>query len=260
MFLMPDSRGAMGIPPGKQLPQEVTVRVEEDGSQHEATIHYLLFTPRDYKAEGQPWPLLLFLHGLGECGNNELERVKVHGPPKLVEAKDEFPFVLVSPQCPPPQGGFKDVPKAWKSEQLIQLVDHVTNNMNIDADRVYVTGLSMGGYGTWRLVAAHPDRFAAAVAICGGGRPGEWTDSLRRVPIWAFHGARDPVVPVSESEKMVDAVRRAGGDVRLTVYPEVEHDSWTQTYDNEEVYRWLLSHRRPLNHERGASGEERDSN
>jgi predicted peptidase len=260
MLLMPESRGAMEIQPGKQLPQEFVVNNADANNLGEASVHYLLFTPRDYKAEGEPWPLLLFLHGLGECGNNELARVKVHGPPKLVEAKGDFPFVLVSPQCPPQPGGLKDIPKAWKAEQLIQLVDHVSNNMNIDSDRVYVTGLSMGAYGTWRLVAAYPERFAAAVPICGGGEPGEWADSLRRVPIWAFHGARDAVVPLSESEKMVDAVRRAGGDVRLTVYPEVEHDSWTQTYDNHEVYQWLLSHRRALNKERGASGEERDSN
>ncbi len=140
----------------------------------------------------------------------------------------------------------KDVPTAWKAEPLIQLVEHVTNNLHIDGTRVYVTGLSMGGYGTWRLVAAYPERFAAALPICGGGEPLEWAASLRRVPIWAFHGARDAVVPVSESEKMVDAVRRAGGQVRLTVYPDVEHDSWTQTYDNDEVYRWLLQHRGPL--------------
>jgi predicted peptidase len=256
---MLEHRGAMEIQPGKQLPQELKVSVDEGGSQHDVTIHYLLFTPRDYKAEGQPWPLLLFLHGLGECGNNELARVKVHGPPKLVEMQSDFPFVLVSPQCPPQPGGLKDVPKAWKAEQLIKLVDHVTNNLNIDAERVYVTGLSMGGYGTWRLVAAYPERFAAALPICGGGEPNEWADSLGRVPMWAFHGARDPVVPLSESEKMVDAVRRAGGDVRLTVYPDVEHDSWTQTYDNDEVYRWLLSHHRG-DENRGANGEEQESN
>ena len=140
----------------------------------------------------------------------------------------------------------KDVPTAWKPEPLIQLVDHVVAKMRIDPTRVYVTGLSMGGYGTWRLVAAHPERFAAAVPICGGGEPREMAGALRRVPIWAFHGARDPVVPLSASQEMVDAVQRAGGDVRLTVYPEVAHDSWTQTYNNPEVYDWLLSHRRPM--------------
>ena len=243
-IFMLEASGDLKIEPGKQLPQQVTVQIDEGGLPHDIMIHYLLFTPREYKADGRPWPLLVFLHGLGECGNNELERVKVHGPPKLVESRGDFPFVLVSPQCPPPPGGMKDVPTAWKAEQLIQLVEHVVNKMNIDQKRVYVTGLSMGGYGTWRLAAAHPERFAAALPICGGGQEQAWAESLRRVPIWAFHGARDAVVPLSESEKMVDAVRRAGGQVQLTVYPDVEHDSWTQTYDNEEVYEWLLSHRK----------------
>jgi len=243
---MARASGSIMIEPGKQLPQEFVLSMSDGDKSQAATIHYLLFTPRDYKTDGQPWPLLLFLHGLGECGNNELERVKVHGPPKLVETDSDFPFVIISPQCPPQPGGMKDVPKAWKAEQLIQLVDHITTNMHIDGTRVYVTGLSMGGYGTWRLVAGYPERFAAALPICGGGEPSEWAASLRRVPIWAFHGAHDAVVPLSESEKMVGAVRRAGGQVRLTVYPEVEHDSWTQTYDNDEVYRWLLSHRGPV--------------
>jgi predicted peptidase len=104
----------------------------------------------------------------------------------------------------------------------------------------------MGGYGTWRLVAAYPHRFAAAVPICGGGEPQEMSASLRRVPTWAFHGARDAVVPLSESQRMVDAVRRTGGQIRFTVYPDAEHDSWTQTYNNNRVYDWLLSHRGPL--------------
>ena len=244
--VMARASGSIMIEPGKQLPQEFVLSMSDGDKSQAATIHYLLFTPRDYKTDGQPWPLLLFLHGLGECGNNELERVKVHGPPKLVETDSDFPFVIISPQCPPQPGGMKDVPKAWKAEHLIQLVDHITTNMHIDGTRVYVTGLSMGGYGTWRLVAGYPERFAAALPICGGGEPSEWAASLRRVPIWAFHGAHDAVVPLSESEKMVGAVRRAGGQVRLTVYPEVEHDSWTQTYDNDEVYRWLLSHRGPV--------------
>jgi predicted peptidase len=140
----------------------------------------------------------------------------------------------------------KDVPKAWKSDELIQLVDHVQTNLNVDATRVYVTGLSMGGFGTWRLVAAYPERFAAALPICGGGEPAAMARSLRRVPIWAFHGERDAVVPVKRSREMVEAVRCAGGDVRLTVYPDVEHNSWKQTYDNPEIYKWLLSHRGPL--------------
>jgi predicted peptidase len=138
----------------------------------------------------------------------------------------------------------KDVPSAWKADELILLVDHVVAKLNVDPNRVYVTGLSMGGYGTWRLAAKYPERFAAALPICGGGQPDEMAKALSRVPIWAFHGEKDAVVRVAESKKMVEAVRRAGGDVKLTVYPDVEHNSWDRTYDNQEVYDWLLSHRR----------------
>jgi predicted peptidase len=244
-WLMAQTVSPITVEPGKQVAQSIVLRVD-DRELREQTIHYLLFAPQQYDADGKGWPLLLFLHGLGECGNNELERVKVHGPPKLVEVRRDFPFVVVSPQCPPQPGGLKDIPTAWRPELLIQLVDHVMAQVRIDPTRVYVTGLSMGGYGTWRLVAAHPERFAAAVPICGGGEPQSMAASLRRVPIWAFHGERDNVVPLPESDKMVDAVRRAGGDVRLTVYRDVEHDSWTQTYNNEALYQWLLSHRGPL--------------
>jgi predicted peptidase len=246
-FLMTEPREAIAIQPGKQLPQSLTVRVNEHASAPTDVMHYLLFTPTDYKGDGERWPLLLFLHGLGESGKNQLDRVKTHGPPKLVETRPDFPFVVVSPQCPMPKGGMKDVPNAWKAEQLIQLVDHVVENLHIDRDRVYVTGLSMGGFGTWRLVSKYPDRFAAALPICGGGKPETMAEKLTRVPIWAFHGARDEVVPLAKSQEMVDAVRAAGGDVQFTVYPDVEHDSWTATYNNQEVYDWLLSHRRPVN-------------
>jgi predicted peptidase len=201
---------------------------------------------------------MLFLHGLGESGDNELERVKIHGPPGFVDSRPDFPFVVVAPQLPPPPGEMKDVPTAWKPEPLIRLLDHIMANLNIDPTRVYVTGLSMGGYGTWRLVAAYPDRFAAAAPICGGGEPKSMAPSLRRVPIWAFHGALDPLVPLCKSQEMVEAIRCAGGNVRLTVYPNVEHNSWKQTYDNPKLYDWLLSHRGPLprSEERVARSEE----
>lgn len=243
---MSQSGDSIHVEAGKQLPQTVTVRNSAGGEMRDVTIPFLLFAPKDYETDGKKWPLMLFLHGLGESGNKELERVKIHGPPGFVESRPDFPFVVVSPQLPPPAGEMKDVPTAWKSEPLIQLVDHVMKHLNIDPTRVYVTGLSMGGYGTWRLVADYPERFAAAVPICGGGEPATMAKSLRRVPIWAFHGACDNVVPLCKSEEMVQAVRRAGGDVRLTVYPGVEHNSWKPTYDNPKVYDWLLSHRGPL--------------
>jgi predicted peptidase len=245
-WLMALSNDSISIEPGKQLPQTVTVRVAGNDGERDVAIRYMLYVPESYETEKKKWPLMLFLHGLGECSENDLTRVKIHGPPKFVDKRPDFPFVVVAPQLLPPNGGMEDVPKAWKPEPLIKLVDHVQSNLRIDRTRVYVTGLSMGGFGTWRLVAAYPERFAAALPICGGGEPATMARSLRRVPIWAFHGALDPTVPLERSQEMVDAVRRAGGDVRFTVYPKVAHDSWTETYDNQEVYDWLLSHRGPL--------------
>jgi predicted peptidase len=256
VLFMAKPSDSIRIEPGKQLPQTLTVHIDEKNSTgRDVTIRYMLFVPNEYKADGKKWPLMLFLHGLGECSNDDLSRVKIHGPAKLVDSRPDFPFVLVTPQLPPPTGYKEGVAytsqqiiamahDAWKPDELVKLVDHIVAKLNIDPDRVYATGLSMGGYGTWRLVAHYPDRFAAAVCICGGGEPEEKAQSFCRVPLWAFHGANDGTVPVEVSQKVVEAVKRAGGDVQLTVYPEAQHDSWTATYNNPKVYEWLLAHRR----------------
>lgn len=194
-------------------------------------IDYLLYTPDDVDSQ-EKWPLVLFLHGAGERGDN-LERVKVHGPPKLVAQGKTFPFFVVSPQCP--------ADSWWDSRELLALLDHVMETKPVDPDRVYVTGLSMGGYGTWKLLADAPDRFAAAAPICGGGIP-YLTRKHPKVPVWVFHGAKDFVVPLSASEAMIEGIKKNGGEPRLTVYPEAGHDSWTESYNNEELYDWLLSH------------------
>jgi predicted peptidase len=123
------------------------------------------------------------------------------------------------------------------------LLDEVLKQYRVDSRRVYLTGESMGGYGTWALAAAHPERFAAIAPICGGGEPAS-ADRLKGVPTWAFHGADDKVVPPEESRKMVAAIQHAGGDARLTIYPGVGHDSWTTTYRDQRLYGWLSAHRR----------------
>lgn len=206
----------------------------------EQKLDYLLFLPTDYEANrAAGWPLLLFLHGAGERGS-DLARVKIHGPSKQFESNPNFPFVLVSPQCP--EG------EVWNVSALSGLLDSVIEKHNIDTNRVYLTGLSMGGYGTWSLGMAHPERFAALAPICGGGErlpvvlaSRTKKEILQNLPVWAFHGAMDPAVPLEESERMVEALERAGvKDVKLTVYPEAGHDAWTETYDNPEFYVWLL--------------------
>jgi len=185
-------------------------------------------------ASAGDWPLVLFLHGAGERGDN-LELVKTHGPPKLVANGKSFPFVLASPQCP--RGN------RWKSFELIALIDKLCREHKIDPDRIYVTGLSMGGFGTWELAADYPDRLAAIAPICGGGEP-FWAGPIRNIPCWAFHGDKDQVVPPGRTEAMVKAIQAAGGNPKLTLYPEAGHDSWTETCDNPEFFAWLLEQSR----------------
>jgi predicted peptidase len=205
---------------------------------------YLLFLPKEYKAKGSKrWPLILFLHGSGERGTN-LAKVKLHGPPRLVQSHADFPFIVISPQCP------EDA--QWDEQLLLALLEKVIATYKVDSHRVYLTGLSMGGYGTWKLGLSHPERFAAIAPICGGGDPidillasNKRVETLKTLGVWAFHGGKDPVVHVEESERMISALRKAGcPDVKLTVYPEATHDSWTETYNNPELYDWFLKHER----------------
>ena len=196
-------------------------------------LDYLLYLPEGYD-EKETWPLMLFLHGAGERGD-DLEKVMVHGPPKLAKHK-KFPFIVVSPQCPDD--------KWWEPVSLTALLDEVCEKYKVDEDRVYVTGLSMGGFGTWSLVVYSADRFAAVAPICGGGIPFVTARRAGKLPIWAFHGSADNVVPAKYSEEIVAALKKSGNDARLTIYDGVGHDSWTRTYDNPELYEWLLSHKR----------------
>ena len=211
-------------------PRQKTAKLD---SQIRVTLDYLLYLPADYEKQ-QSWPLLLFLHGAGERGS-DLELVKKHGPPKLIDEGKDFPFVIVSPQTP------KD--RTWQPIELTALLDDIVAKYKIDKDRIYVTGLSMGGFGTWALAAFTPDRFAAIVPICGGGEVLA-ARRLIKLPIWAFHGGKDVVVPVKRSEDLVGAIKKDNPEAKLTVYPDAGHDSWTETYANPDVYAWLLLHKR----------------
>ena len=214
-----------GAAPGLQACElERTVKV---------SLKYLLYLPKDY-AEKPAWPLLLFLHGAGERGDN-LDSVKKHGPPKLIEAGQQFPFVVVAPQCP--------AERWWEPIELTALLDEIVEKHRIDQDRIYVTGLSMGGFGTWALAAYQPKRLAAIAPICGGGETLK-VKLVAHIPAWVFHGAKDRVVLPERSEQMVAALQKLGGNAKLTIYPEAQHDSWTQTYANPELYEWLLQQRR----------------
>ena len=200
---------------------------------------YLLYLPPGYEESAdKKWPMILFLHGSGERGH-DVEAVKMNGIPRNLADGTNLPFIVVSPQCPRDMG--------WNDSLMLDglnsLLDQLIATYRVDEDRIYLTGMSMGGSGTWALGAAHPERFAALAPVCGYGN-GEWASQLRRLPIWVFHGALDDVVKPTESSNMVDAIHKAGGDVKFTLYPDANHNSWTATYNNPELYDWFLSHTR----------------
>lgn len=199
------------------------------------TLDYLLHIP---DTEDQPadkkWPVILFLHGSGERGT-DLNKVKANGLPNIVDQDKSFPFIVISPQCP------EDEFWAMEKEALLAIVEHVLKNYPADPKRVYLTGLSMGGYGAWHLPIDYPHVFAAVAPVCGGIDPSK-AAALRDVPIWAFHGAKDDVVPLSESQGIVDALEAIEANVKLTVYREGNHNAWDETYSNPDLYKWFLSH------------------
>jgi predicted peptidase len=223
--------GGMVSPVAADEKDPVGKLLERKFEKESVKLDYLLYLPEDYGKQDKALPLVLFLHGAGD----KLERLKRGGLPRSVERKKESRFILVSPQCPG---------RGWSVTALTALLDDVVAKHKVDRDRVYVTGLSMGGFGTWSLAAAHPDRFAAIVPICGGGSPRS-AQKLKDLPVWVFHGARDTIVPPGRSEAMVKALKDAGSEkVKFTLYPNANHDSWTATYNNPEVWEWLLKQKR----------------
>lgn len=206
-----------------------------------ARLGYLRYLPPDYgKDPDERWPLILFLHGAGERGD-DIDLIYRHGIPRVTREQD-IPFVTISPQCPADH---------WWSDYMPALDDLLTDVIDhhlIDPDRIYLTGISMGGYGSWHMAVEYPDRFAAIAPICGGGpwmyNVRERLINIKHIPAWVFHGAKDDVVSPEESRAMVEKLRECGGNVRFTLYPEADHDSWTVTYSNPELYAWFLMQRR----------------
>ncbi len=208
---------------------------QQKAEQFNIPVSYLLYLPKDYnKDTTKKWPLMIFLHGSGEAGT-DLEKVKVHGPAKLIEQGKQYPFIVVSPQAPPGEG--------WEPQIIIRLVKGVQSKYNVDKDRIYLTGLSMGGFGTWATAIKFPNLFAAIAPVCGGGDTAEIA-KLKTMPVWCFHGAKDKVVPPRESYRMIDALKKVNSNVKLTIYPDAEHDSWTATYNNDSLYSWMLEQKR----------------
>lgn len=196
-------------------------------------VKYLEYFPEINEGD-ENLPLLIFLHGMGERGD-DLTKLKLHGPPSFLDEKKDFPFITISPQCPDTI--------YWNEEILLPFYEEIIAKYLIDKKRIYLTGLSMGGFGTWESIVAKPDLFAAAAPICGGGDPSK-LKAVKSMPIWVFHGAKDQVVPLLRSEEMVNKLKEVGSKVKFTIYPEATHDSWTKTYANPKLYEWLLSHQK----------------
>lgn len=196
---------------------------------------YQLFVPQGHlSASDKAWPLIIFLHGSGERGD-DIEKVKVHGPPKVVESRPDFPFITVSPLLPAEED--------WDISKLDAILDHVTRTLRVDRTRIYLTGLSRGGHASWRWAAAEPGRFAAVAPVSGRGDPST-ACKLKATPVWAFHGDRDDIVTPFGSFAIVEALRSCGGKPRLTIYPDTGHDAWTATYADPALYAWFLQHSR----------------
>ena len=203
---------------------------------HYSTIDYVMCFPDDYSPD-KKYPLLIYLHGAGSRGGDiSIVSDAVTGPIGEINRGHKLPFIIAAPQCSV---------KMWFeiSETVLGFIDMVAARPDVDRTRVYLSGTSMGGYACWYFAMFRADLFAAILPVCGGGLPA-FASYLKGLPVWAHHGALDNVVDVNESLVMVRQLRRLGSEVRLTIYPDREHDSWVPAFADPEVYTWLLTHRR----------------
>ncbi|MCG3159178.1 MAG: hypothetical protein JMDDDDMK_00164 [Acidobacteria bacterium] len=221
------------------------------------TYRYQVYVPRDWNKK-QKWPVILFLHGAGERGDDGFVQTEVGIGGAIRRNVDRFPAIVVMPQCR------KGVwwTEAAMQEQALKAFEQSVKEFNGDRDRLYLTGLSMGGYGTWSIASKHPGKFAALAPVCGGIRAparapalnaaqdnapnadpyAETAKKIGKTPVWIFHGGADPVVPPDESRKMNEALKAAGGDVKYTEYEKVGHNSWDKAYAEPELMKWMLGH------------------
>ena len=193
-------------------------------------MNFLLYAPAEQQ---NALPLVVFLHGGGESGD-DIEKVKTHGLPKLISEGRDFPFYVFAPQNPYEQG-------FWDDRTVDAMVDNLVDSLAIDTARIYLVGMSRGGYGVWRMAMNHPNKYAAMVAICPASIPVPYLSRVSSLPIWLFHGEQDDVVPVQQTVAAHEILKEINPNAKLTLYPEANHDSWTQTFENDAVYEWLLS-------------------
>ena len=198
-------------------------------------LSYQLYLPADYESRRE-WPVILYLHGASLRGS-KVARVTRYGLPRMLKKRTDFPFIVISPQCP--------AGESWEhlTVELTGLLDEIARRYRVDEDRVYLTGISLGGGGAWHLAAQHPERFAALAPLCGYGDPA-LAPAYKDLPVWIFHGALDRQVPVSISDEMAAAIRRAGGKVKYSRYPRENHNIVEMVYQDQALYDWFLTHRR----------------
>jgi acetyl esterase/lipase len=220
---------------------------------HGASYRFQVYLPEDWRRDDHKlWPIILFLHGRGERGSEGMWQTQIGLPAAVRDHPDRWPFVIVMPQCP--------LTDYWTDPEMMAMamaaLDRETEEFHGDPDRTYLSGLSLGGYGAWELARAYPRRWAA-IAIAAGGifwsyaperwdevktLPADYARAIARTPVWLFHGADDPVVPLREDDLMFEALKANGGHVRLWVYQGLKHDCWSRAYDEPDLPRWLLSH------------------
>jgi predicted peptidase len=211
-----------------------------DGS----TSQYVIFVPHNYDGTKE-FPVILFLHGAGETKGGKKMPVEVGIGPAIKKREKDFPFIVVIPQAEAAKskiGGrwYADAPDG---KRAIAILDEVMKEYRVDPKRQYLTGLSMGGFGTWHMAFSHPDRWAAIAPVCGGGDP-KAAEKIKHIPTWVFHGADDPTVKADLSRSMVDALKKAGAEPKYTEYPGVGHNSWDRAYGTDELYTWFLKHKK----------------
>jgi predicted peptidase len=196
---------------------------------------YLLFLPQDYGKAHKRYPLIMYLHG-GSLRGDDVEKVRTLGLPRLIEKDRSFPFIVVSPLCP--------AGEIWTdTDVLIGILDEVISQYSVDPSRIYLTGHSMGGRGTWYLAYKYPERFAAIAPMSAISTIPAWASRLKALPVWVFHGSKDKIAPLEEAELMVSALKAFGGDVKFSVLPESDHFI-LDTYENKQLYEWFLQHKR----------------
>jgi predicted peptidase len=223
------------------------------------TYRYQVFVPHDWNRK-QKWPVVLFLHGAGERGDDGLIQTEVGVGTAIRRYVARFPAIVVFPQCRKNVWWIEEK----MQEQALKALEQSIKEFNGDTDRLYLTGISMGGYGTWAIASRNPGKFAALAPVCGGIRPparapvpesmknqdpnidpyAEAAKKIGGTPVWIFHGGADPVVPPDESRKMNEALKAGGGDVKYTEYEKVGHNSWDKAYAEPELMKWMLEQRR----------------